>query len=154
MIGNHHAEPTIQGVPVTLVRHGEVSLLLEPVDGIVPGANLHSREYAVALRALFRRTDVELADNPFQGARGPRRPAVMPRGERGVRVLQTLSLGSWIPEPEQERDVGALRRSIADVGDAVRRINEMVTHGGSELPGYRLRALSPNWLALPMNGGV
>ncbi|MGI8551581.1 MAG: hypothetical protein ACR2PL_12480 [Dehalococcoidia bacterium] len=125
---------TTEAVRVTYYRHGEVSLLLEPIDQ----ATMHELseplpperlpliddQSLTALKELFARIDHPLHPTaPLQGPDGQmRRLLPMGRSEK-LQVLLTVNLASWIERPVEETNLVRLQRSIEDVAAAVRQIN-------------------------------
>ncbi len=140
---------------ITYFRHGEVCLLLKPKDPNAAAA--HGRFDAGYLYALDQAlAGVGRHDNPFQGPIGPRTPIPMQRwGDRGLQILQTVNLASWIPVPEQldarnPEHLPRLQASIAGVPAALATINQ---RAGEDLGEYILVGASPNWLETPFGDG-
>lgn len=157
---------------ITYYRHGEVALLLEPIDKervlhdgtIVDGPPDKQppldAETLAALRERFQACGVPLltddaaavSDPAITGADGRVR-SVLPMRRGELCVLQTVNLQSWIAEPMKEKRLKRLRASIDDVATAVNRLNEYIhQHRDAKFGRYRLRAAGPNWLAMRFNG--
>jgi hypothetical protein len=102
--------------------------------------------------------DSDNFDRPFQDARGEFRPVVplqatMMQGG-GLSVLYTVSLGSWIEDPVNERDQVALQTAISDVVVAVNNINTWIQGGGGLIPNtvWIVDAACPEWFGVAFNG--
>jgi hypothetical protein len=141
-------------------RYGEILLLCEP-----DGADTERLEPA-DLRQLPR----VLAD---LGIRGPPEkelerivdpPLEIVRDDQPRRLLLRVKLSNWISPAERQALVGEgndaydphhakQRRSLIEVSDAVKRLNEAIRREGVQIGALRLTTASPNWLAAPFQCG-
>ena len=160
-----HHPPARQQPHITYWRHGEVLLLLQPVNGEQPALHpLEDDDLAEIRRVLkdasiapYRGRQDVLYPNPFQGTNGPHSLLPLRRSAaRGLRALQCINLASWIPDParldpDDDQQFEHLSRAVRDVGIAVRRLNQ----AGSIRVGehWMLLAASPNWIGMPFDGG-
>jgi len=152
-------------------RHGEVALLLKPVDKELTSDLMVRRppdeqppldqDTLDALGKLFARTEVDIplyetegdSQAPIRGSdANGRLRRILPMHRADLQVLQIVNLRSWIKRPVVETDHGRLFRSMTDVADAVRRVNELIAAQGKQPVGkYLLTAAAPNWLATQFN---
>jgi hypothetical protein len=165
---------------LTYFRHGEMLLLLRPNNAGAQQAAAVDPGHLDPLRDILRlargvggdgneamtvRNNDPFHREPFRATSRARAPLLLQRANPAdTVVLHCVNLASWVPNPARlnpERayvDFDTARRTIRDVGVAVRAVNQAVEAERRQNrsiaigPDYTLVAAAPNWLAEPMEG--